>query len=323
MKQSGRILVVVDPTAAGQPAVAKAAAIARRTEWELELFICCHEAGPRGSRLFGPAEREVLTRQLLAHQLGYLRELAKTLNDIKVLTKAAWDAPLHEGIVRETLRREPRLVMKDTHFHSAVSRALFTNTDWHLIRECPAPLWLTRGATFGDRPVILACVDPVHEHDKPAALDHRILDEARQFAETLGGEVHALHCYDPAPLIASAGAFTIPGPPMAFEQMVTEMQKTHATRFAELTAAHGIAPDHAHLTAGPAAEQLPAAARRVRADVVVMGAVARSRLQQAIVGSTAERVLDHLPCDVLVVKPERYQSPVAFRAQADDFMELH
>jgi nucleotide-binding universal stress UspA family protein len=31
--------------------------------------------------------------------------------------------------------------------------------------------------------------------------------------------------------------------------------------------------------------------------------VSRSRLQQLFVGSTAELVLDRLPCDVLVVKP--------------------
>jgi universal stress protein E len=34
-----------------------------------------------------------------------------------------------------------------------------------------------------------------------------------------------------------------------------------------------------------------------------MGAISRSRLEELFVGSTAERVLDRLACDVLVVKP--------------------
>jgi universal stress protein E len=34
-----------------------------------------------------------------------------------------------------------------------------------------------------------------------------------------------------------------------------------------------------------------------------MGAISRTRLQEVFIGSTAERVLDRLPCDVLVVKP--------------------
>ena len=39
-----------------------------------------------------------------------------------------------------------------------------------------------------------------------------------------------------------------------------------------------------------------------------MGAVSRSRLQEVFVGSTAERVLDRIGCDVLVVKPARFHA---------------
>ena len=42
----------------------------------------------------------------------------------------------------------------------------------------------------------------------------------------------------------------------------------------------------------------------IGADLVVMGAVSRSGLKRLALGSTAERVLDFLPCDVLVVKPD-------------------
>ncbi len=38
------------------------------------------------------------------------------------------------------------------------------------------------------------------------------------------------------------------------------------------------------------------------ADLVVMGAVSRSGIQRLFIGSTAEEVLDRLPCDVLIVK---------------------
>ena len=45
--------------------------------------------------------------------------------------------------------------------------------------------------------------------------------------------------------------------------------------------------------------------RKVGANLVVMGAVSRSGLNRIFIGNTAERVLDDLPCDVLVVKPGR------------------
>ena len=37
--------------------------------------------------------------------------------------------------------------------------------------------------------------------------------------------------------------------------------------------------------------------------IVVMGALARAGLKRLLIGNTAERVLDHLPCDLLVIKP--------------------
>jgi len=42
-------------------------------------------------------------------------------------------------------------------------------------------------------------------------------------------------------------------------------------------------------------------------DVMVMGAVSRRGLDRIFLGSTAERVLDRLPCDLLIVKPEGFQ----------------
>jgi hypothetical protein len=50
---------------------------------------------------------------------------------------------------------------------------------------------------------------------------------------------------------------------------------------------------------------MPRTARECCADIVVMGSVARSSLARLVAGSTAERVLETLPCDVLLVKSDR------------------
>jgi len=38
-------------------------------------------------------------------------------------------------------------------------------------------------------------------------------------------------------------------------------------------------------------------------DMIVMGAISRSRLAEALIGSTAEEVLDFVKTDILVIKP--------------------
>lgn len=45
-------------------------------------------------------------------------------------------------------------------------------------------------------------------------------------------------------------------------------------------------------------------------DLLVMGSVARSGLPGLLVGNTAERILNHIGCSVLVVKPDGWKSPV-------------
>ena len=66
--------------------------------------------------------------------------------------------------------------------------------------------------------------------------------------------------------------------------------------------ANGIDAEHTHQLPGDTKELLPTFARTKSADLVVMGALARWGLKRAILGSTAEKVLDHLPCDILIVR---------------------
>jgi universal stress protein E len=44
---------------------------------------------------------------------------------------------------------------------------------------------------------------------------------------------------------------------------------------------------------------------------VVIGTVGRTGLSAALVGNTAEHVIDSLDCDVLALKPDGYVSPLA------------
>ena len=47
-----------------------------------------------------------------------------------------------------------------------------------------------------------------------------------------------------------------------------------------------------------------------RSDIVVMGAMSRSGLKRMLIGNTAERLLDRLPCDLLIVKPAEFANRI-------------
>jgi universal stress protein E len=64
----------------------------------------------------------------------------------------------------------------------------------------------------------------------------------------------------------------------------------------------------------------PFLARRLDAAIIAMGVVARPALKRLLIGSTAERVLDRLSCDVLVVKTGMAKSQIAVRRRGLRFM---
>jgi len=55
---------------------------------------------------------------------------------------------------------------------------------------------------------------------------------------------------------------------------------------------------------GDPADEIVSLAQESDVDLLVMGAVARSALGRLLIGNTAEKVLDAVDCDLLIIKPE-------------------
>jgi universal stress protein E len=307
---------VLDPTTEAQPALAKAATLARRAGATLELFICDFDPSLSGQPFFDTDKLRELREEFVTERLGYLEDLAEDLRSegLAVETHVHWDNPAYRGIVRRVEESLPDLVVKDTHYHTVLRRTLFTNTDWSLIRTCPAPLLLAKAGDWPDSPRIVAALDPGHLGDKPAALDHDILDWAGLVAARMGGDVHALHAFFPAALLAATA--TLAGMPLASGMAaagIVEAERERITAvLADIVGPHGLAAGRVHLEQGAATDVLPRMAEQLGAALMVMGAVSRSRLQEVFLGSTAERVLDRIGCDLLVVKPADFTEKLPF-----------
>jgi len=314
MRINGPVLAVIQPEAPTQPALARGINLARCLGLPLELFASCFQQLP-GDPFFDASQLAHLREEAVEKQLTLLSDIARqhASEGIAISVHAAWDKPEAEAIVRQTLRSRPSLVLKDTSFHETLSRATFTGTDWELIRTCPAPLWLVRSDAPLAHPVFLAAVDPLHEYDKPATLDRDIIGLAQRLAEPVHGQVQLFHSFSALPSLGQAGKFAYKQIPA--DEIEARVRDAHQTAFEQLGDEFGIPADARHLHRGNATELLPWAARESDAEVVIMGAVARSRRPHTTIGSTAASVLDHLPCDLLIVKPDDFNSSVSFDSQ--------
>lgn len=89
------------------------------------------------------------------------------------------------------------------------------------------------------------------------------------------------------------------------------LEQHHVNRMAALGRDYGISSHYQHLSQGLPEQVIPEAAKQLDAELVVLGTIGRTGLSAALLGNTAEHVLDQLNCDVLAIKPEDFVSPLA------------
>ena len=300
------ILAVIDPTTDEQPGLERAKLVAGKTGATLHLLICTYDEYLAGSRIVDSPAFKNAREMLVNNYAERLETLAEPLrkDGLSVHTSAIWEHPLHEGIIHHAVDIGADIVFKDTHHHSALARALFTNTDWNLIRTCPCLLWLVKPGEVQSGTKIVAAIDPMSEHDKPAALDDHIIKVTQDVSSLLSGELTVFHSYDPRAAFATATANAYVPVSLPLDEVEEQMHEQHANRVREITSYYDIDDAATHVVSGATHEVLPEFARDENVSAVVMGAVARGRLKRLFIGATAERTLENLPCDLVIVKPD-------------------
>ena len=227
----------------------------------------------------------------------YLDRLTKTMEDLvadllkdgyNISCEAGWGHPRYELIVEMAQEFGADLLMQHCRPKANIEHYHLTHDSWELVRHCPVPLLLVKDRDWGEKPVLMAAVDPLHSHNKPLQLDDLIISSASALADSSGGDAHVVHAYaETARPFAAAG----------------KIKEEHETAFKELMANHSVPADHQHLIDESPVDALLHYGQKINSDVVVMGAISRSRIREALVGSTAEDVLDYIKIDILIVKP--------------------
>lgn len=293
MLELTKILVVIEPDSDAQPALDKATQLAKYADSELELMIADYNAYLEDGYYFDPIQAQKLRYEHGDQHIKELEKLAQPLRDqgLVVSVSTAWGNPPYGEIVSRVRDTKPSLVIKGTSHHSKLSRMVLSNEDWELVRYCPAPLLLVKTKSWDSKPVFISSVDPDHVHDKPATLDNKIVGSATSMAAISAGSVHLFH---------SAWV-----PPLSGVYPLVADAKSEDKKLTDLAKAHDVCESNCHWTDQNIVKALPSIAEELNASCVVMGAISRSRFDRILIGNTAEKVLDRLECDVLIIKPDK------------------
>lgn len=302
------IMVIIDPTSeTDQPCLRRAENLARHyPNARFTLFLCDYIPALDGGLLFNNELLSDARNKLLGHREQYLDKLATGLRSQghTVNTMAVWGKRFERHILKAIHEQQPDVVLKTGQHHSLLKRLMLSNSDWFLIRYCPVPLWLVKQPE-SELQNICASVDPLHEADQPAALDHKILQTARSLAGVTGASIKAIHCYNPLPHTLAFDTGLV----VDYDGYAAQIHQHHQKAFTEFADSNGLSTDQQHLLRGYPEQSIPEFAAENGVNLLVLGAISRSRVESALIGHTAERLLDDVPCDMLIIKPDGFVDP--------------
>ncbi len=295
------IAEVVDLSGDAHPALDAALRCGKRKDLRLHLFHNLYhkdllEPESPSDPLLAEA-RELL----LGERRAQMKRLIDKLATVNVRAEAHLSrAPDGWGELAR-LAKETRadLIIRPVRKRSRWERWTLGNEDWQLVRYSPCPVLLVKDSRPQRYRKALIAIDPLHADDKPATLDHEILEVAAGFA-TAPCAVEVINVV--VPLAATVPAMAEPAI-AATGSSQNALSAAHRKRVGELVHQHGLDEAMIHVVVGDPVTEIVELAHREPVDLLIMGAVSRSALGRLLIGSTAERVLDAVDCDLLIVKP--------------------
>jgi len=240
---------------------------------------------------------------------------------IEIQSKVLIGTPFLE-IIREVLRKAHDLVIKIPENRDWLDR-LFGSDDMHLLRKCPCPVWLIKPQAPKSYRRILAAVDvddqyPSAELESRYALNRQVLEIASSLALSDSATLHIVHAWEAIGESAMRGAIENV-PEETVRAYIQQVRRQHEASLEGLMrgvtgnsgqdAVNYLTPQ-THLVKGWARKEIPALAKRIEADLVVMGTVARTGVPGFFMGNTAETILNQIDCSVLAIKPPGFATPV-------------
>jgi len=267
------ILVVIDPNKPQELALKRARLIASVSQSHLHLLVC-------DAKHDHSAHLTALSEQLTGE--GH-----------QVTTQQAWHESIHQTIINVQQAEGCGLVVKQHVPDNPLKRALLAPEDWKLLRYCPSPVLMVKTEKPWTGGNILAAVDVGNADLEHRTLHATIINHGYEIASLADGKLHVISAHPSAMLSAADPAFQL-------KETIEARYRDACKQFQE---EFQIPDAQLHVEEGPADALIPRVCHQLKAVVTVIGTVARTGFSGALMGNTAEVVLDTLESDVLVLKP--------------------
>ncbi|MGX9416122.1 universal stress protein UspE [Vibrio sp. WJH972] len=304
-----KILVVADINHDEQIALARAMQLAKQSSKisHITLFLTIYDFSYDMTSMLSTDDREAMRRGVIKQRRLWLEKLAQPylMENVELEVKVVWHHRPYEAILSELFSGGHDLLIKGTRKHAMLESVIFTPTDWHLLRKCPAPVLLAKHSQGPANANIIASIHVGGESDAHSTLNDKIVERVLNVSERFNAKPYLVTAYPRTPMTIS---IELPEfDPSAYNDAV----KAHYTKsMEELRQQNDIDKEHVIVEEGLPEEVIPEIVETLDAAMVILGTTGRSGLSAVFIGNTAEHVIDKINCDILALKPEGYISPL-------------
>lgn len=312
METYQNILAVIDPTTDDQKALKRAIELANSIKAngsdnvKVIAFLTIFDFSYEMTTILSTDERDVMRQSVVKDKTLWLNTLVNEVKgNIHIECQVVWHNRPFEAIIEQVIDHNYDIVIKGTHQHDKLKSVVFTPTDWHILRKCPCPVLLVKEHEWPDDGNIIAALNVGSDEEEHHSLNVKITEEAKQLASLIQANVHLVNSFPGTPVNI---AIEIP------EFNSTEYNDTMLKHHQHAMIAHAnkfdISVVNTHVEEGLPETVIEHIANKVDAELVILGTIGRTGISAALIGNTAEHVIDQLNCDVLALKPDGYVSPL-------------
>lgn len=307
METYQNILAVIDPSTEKQKALERALFLAKCTKANVTAFLSIFDFSYEMTTMLSSDEREAMRQTVIDDRTRWIEEAISSMehDGIAIEVKVVWHNRPFEAVIEQVIDNGFDVVIKGTHQHDKLKSVIFTPTDWHLLRKCPCPVLLVKEHSWPENGNIIAAVNVGSDEVEHQSLNNRITEESLNLGKIIKSNVHLVNSFPGTPV-----NIAIEIPEFDASQYNDTMLQHHQDSMNAHAEKFGIPTENTRVKEGLPEDVIESAANELDAELVILGTIGRTGISAALIGNTAEHVIDRLNCDVLALKPEGYKSPL-------------
>jgi universal stress protein E len=288
----GKILIIADIEGDGI-ATPRGLELAQRLGHAAEVYAFVY--APLGRLKLGATEKAVVRKKLLAEREANVQSrIDRFASDgQKVKLKVVWEKDVASWVNKKCEQSTYDMVVKTGRRTESIARA---STDWLLLRECPAPVFIVAEKKWKRAQPVLAALDLASRLPDKKRLNSAILTQAIALADVMGVDLEIICAVEVPTLLHDLDLIDT-------RSYVDEAKADMAPHLRALAREFDLPEKKFVIKRGPVERVISSQAASRRAQIVVMGTVGRKGVKAKLIGNTAERVLRLLKTDVIALKP--------------------